>query len=175
MEVIKMSYYRTPAGDMAIGSYGDKICICDWVAGKRRNETQRRVCRSLGAECVDGTSRVVEETIRQLDEYFAGERKVFKVPMVFTGTPFQCGVWAELMRIPYGETVSYAELARRIGQPRAVRAVAGANACNPMSVLVPCHRVTGSNNRLGGYGGGLDAKRLLLALEAGVCGQALPL
>jgi len=103
--------------------------------------------------------------VSQLEEYFSGQRREFTVPLEFAGTEFQCRVWSELKKIPYGETVSYAELARRIGNPAAVRAVAAAVGANPISIFVPCHRVVGSDGSLTGYAGGLDAKRLLLDLE----------
>ncbi|CAN5484460.1 methylated-DNA--[protein]-cysteine S-methyltransferase [soil metagenome] len=112
-----------------------------------------------------GDSPVLAEAKRQLDAYFAGETETFDLPLRPKGTPFQARVWEELRRIPHGETISYAELARRIGQPSAVRAVASANARNPLSIVVPCHRVIGTSGKLTGYAGGLDAKRFLLELE----------
>jgi methylated-DNA-[protein]-cysteine S-methyltransferase len=102
---------------------------------------------------------------RQLEEYFAGERRVFDLPVSPPGTPFQQRVWAELRRIGYGETISYAELAARIGRPTAIRAAGAANGANPVSIVIPCHRVIGSDGSLTGYGGGLDAKSALLELE----------
>ncbi|MET7937232.1 methylated-DNA--[protein]-cysteine S-methyltransferase [Streptomyces sp. NPDC005322] len=106
------------------------------------------------------------ETIRQLDSYFAGELTDFDVPLQLTGTPFQRRVWAELCRIPYGETLSYGGLADRIGQPTASRAVGLANGKNPVGIIVPCHRVVGSTGSLTGYGGGLGRKRQLLDFES---------
>jgi methylated-DNA-[protein]-cysteine S-methyltransferase len=105
---------------------------------------------------------------RQLAEYFAGRRTVFDVPLAISGSPFQRRVWRALQDIPYGETISYGELARRIGVPSASRAVGVANGHNPISVIVPCHRVIGADGSLTGYGGGLERKRVLLELEAGV-------
>ena len=105
------------------------------------------------------------EAVRQLDAYFAGTLRQFDLPLAPEGTSFQQRVWRALLDIPYGQTVSYAELARRIGQPSAVRAVGAANGQNPLSIVVPCHRVIGSDGRLVGYGGGLPAKSALLALE----------
>jgi methylated-DNA-[protein]-cysteine S-methyltransferase len=102
---------------------------------------------------------------RQLEEYFAGERGSFDLPVAPAGTPFQQGVWAELQRIGYGTTITYAELAARIGRPTAIRATGAANGANPVSIVIPCHRVIGSNGTLTGYGGGLEAKRFLLDLE----------
>jgi methylated-DNA-[protein]-cysteine S-methyltransferase len=104
---------------------------------------------------------------RQLDEYFAGTRTEFDVPIELRGSEFQLRVWEELRRIPYGQTISYGELARRIGIPSAVRAVGTTNGCNPVAVIVPCHRVIGANGKLTGYAGGLENKRLLLDIEAG--------
>jgi methylated-DNA-[protein]-cysteine S-methyltransferase len=103
--------------------------------------------------------------IRQLAQYFAGRRRAFDLPLAPRGTPFQRAVWQALARIPYGETVSYGELARRIGRPRASRAVGLANGANPLPIVVPCHRVIGANGSLTGFGGGIEIKRKLLALE----------
>ena len=102
---------------------------------------------------------------RELGEYFSGTRREFGITLAPRGTGFQREVWAELRRIPYGETISYAELARRIGNPRAVRAVGLANGANPLAIVVPCHRVIGANGTLTGYGGGLTVKQQLLDLE----------
>jgi methylated-DNA-[protein]-cysteine S-methyltransferase len=103
----------------------------------------------------------------QLEEYFAGERRDFDVPLAMDGDPFERLVWTALRGIRYGETVSYGELARRIGHPDAARALGVANARNPIAVIVPCHRVIGADGTLTGYGGGLERKRLLLDLESG--------
>ena len=119
----------------------------------------------LNAEFEEGTSEVIDKAIKQLDEFFAGQRKIFDIPLLFVGTDFQKTVWNELQKIPFGKTVSYGEMARRIGIPKAVRAVANANGANSMSIFAPCHRVIGSDHSLTGYGGGLDAKRTLLKLE----------
>ncbi|MFJ6466741.1 methylated-DNA--[protein]-cysteine S-methyltransferase [Streptomyces sp. NPDC091387] len=107
------------------------------------------------------------EAIRQLDAYFAGELREFDLPLALDGTPFQRTVWAELQRIPYGETRSYGELAEILGKPGASRAVGLANGKNPVGVIVPCHRVIGASGSLTGYGGGLDRKQRLLAFENG--------
>jgi methylated-DNA-[protein]-cysteine S-methyltransferase len=107
----------------------------------------------------------LEKTIGQLRSYFAGEREEFDLPLAPEGTPFQQEVWRRLCDIPYGETISYGELARRIGNPQASRAVGLANGSNPIPIVIPCHRVIGSNGKLTGYGGGLPIKEKLLALE----------
>lgn len=108
-----------------------------------------------------------DETIEQLDAYFAGELREFDLPLHLAGTPFQRSVWAELQRIPYGETRTYGELAENLGKPGASRAVGLANGKNPVGVIVPCHRVIGASGSLTGYGGGLDRKQRLLAFENG--------
>lgn len=104
----------------------------------------------------------------QMEEYFAGTRQVFDLPLHPIGTPFQRRVWDELARIAYGATISYGELARRIGQPQAMRAVGAANGRNPLPLVLPCHRVIGSNGSLTGFGGGLPVKRFLLAMEEAI-------
>ena len=110
---------------------------------------------------------LLKEPVKQLNAYFAGTLRTFDVPLAPAGTLFQSQVWRALCEIPYGETTSYGELARRIGNPRAVRAVGLANGSNPISIIIPCHRVIGSNGSLVGYGGGLPIKQALLALERG--------
>jgi methylated-DNA-[protein]-cysteine S-methyltransferase len=107
-----------------------------------------------------------KEVIKQLHAYFGGELERFDVPLSLSGTGFQLQVWNALMEIPYGETVSYAQLARRIGNPKAVRAVGLANGQNPIPIIIPCHRVIGSDGSLTGFGGGLPNKKKLLALES---------
>ncbi len=120
-----------------------------------------------GAERDDAACSFVRD---QLDEYFAGERTAFDLDLEPHGTEFQLQVWGALASIPYGETASYGDIARAVGRPRAVRAVGGANNANPISIIVPCHRVIGSDGSLTGYGGGLEVKRALLALERGGSG-----
>jgi methylated-DNA-[protein]-cysteine S-methyltransferase len=109
------------------------------------------------------------DAVRELEEYFAGERRRFSVPLAPHGTPFQLSVWQALSAIPYGETLSYGELARRLGHPARARAVGLANGANPLPIIVPCHRVIGADGSLTGFGGGLPVKRALLALEGAAC------
>lgn len=106
---------------------------------------------------------------QQLAEYFAGERRQFDVPLRLAGTPFQQHIWQELLHIPFGTTITYADLARRVGKPSAARAVGHANGCNPISILVPCHRVIGVAGKLTGYAGGIEKKQWLLAWERSCC------
>lgn len=164
MEII-VRRYSSPCGELLLGSYGDSLCMCDWLTEKHRDLADRRLERVLNAHTVEGTSSATENAARQLDEYFAGLRTEFDVPLLFAGTDFQKTVWNALLEIPYGKTVSYKELARKIAMPDAVRAVANANGANSISIFAPCHRVIGSDGSLTGYGGGLDKKRFLLDLE----------
>jgi len=117
------------------------------------------------SEPAKGDSPVPSRVVRQIAEFFAGRRRSFDIPLAPRGTEFQKRVWAELVKIPFGETISYGTLARRIGIPSASRAVGRANATNPIAVIVPCHRVIGANGTLTGYAGGLDLKRKLLEWE----------
>lgn len=128
---------------------------------------------SLGPAVATGSEPVLAAAARQLEAYFDGALTSFDVPLTLDGSRFQRTVWAALQDIPYGETISYGELARRIGQPSASRAVGLANGRNPVSIVVPCHRVIGADGSLTGYGGGMDRKRFLLALEQRVSGQTL--
>jgi len=155
--------------------------------------TLRLVGGEDSIDCIDLPNRAVEppdpawtpsadrlpaalaEAKRQIEEYFAGERQDFDLPLSPQGTAFQRRVWAELRRIPFGETISYGELAARIGKPSASRAVGAANGRNPLPVVVPCHRVIGSDGRLTGFGGGLPTKQALLDLEQRVAGRQLRL
>ncbi len=115
---------------------------------------------------IDADAKVLVETITQLKEYQAGQRQVFDMPIaICTGTPFQQTVWEALLKIPYGKTISYAQLANHIGQPTACRAVANANGKNPISLIIPCHRVIASDGKLGGYTGGVEIKQTLLDIE----------
>lgn len=163
--IIRVKRYESPCGVLMLGSFGDKLCLCDWQVAKHRDHVDRRLKRILNAEFEEETSEVIEKAVEQLDEFFAERRREFDVPLLFVGTDFQKTVWNELLKIPFGKTISYGEMARRIGMPKAVRAVANANGANSMSIFAPCHRVIGSDHSLTGYGGGLDAKRTLLELE----------
>jgi methylated-DNA-[protein]-cysteine S-methyltransferase len=124
-----------------------------------------RIRKALNAELVECDDEVLEKTRRQLDEYFEGLRREFDIPVLMVGTDFQKSVWNVLMKVPYGNTSTYSQLARDIGNERAVRAVGNANAANPISIVIPCHRIIGTSGELVGYGGGLSVKRRLLELE----------
>ena len=149
---------HSPIGELLLSGDGRVLHGLHMLDGRRPVEPDPAWRRDDGA---------FHEVRRQLTEYFGGGRERFELPLALAGTPFQGEVWQALREIPYGETISYGELARRIGRPRAVRAVGLANGRNPIAVIVPCHRVIGANGTLTGYGGGVERKRLLLDLEAG--------
>lgn len=163
--IISIKRYESPCGALMLGSLSDRLCLCDWLVEKHRGLVDSRLQHMLGSEFEEGTSDVIERAAAQLDEYFTGRRRAFDVPLLFVGTDFQKAVWNELLDIPFGQTISYGEMARRIGMPKAVRAVANANGANAISIFAPCHRVIGSDRSLTGYSGGLETKRALLELE----------
>lgn len=154
-----MTYYTiftTPAGEMLLLSDGEAITGMHWTVFRRAPK--------VSAEWTENRE-VFGDAIAQLDEYFAGERKVFDLPIKLAGTPFQQSVWSELLKIPFGAQSTYQTIARTIGKPNAVRAVGTAVGSNPISIVVPCHRVLATSGKLGGYAGGLDGKRTLLRAE----------
>ena len=166
-KTIKVKEYESPCGTMQIGSLDNKLCMCDWFNDSHHKKVKKRLERLLHANLVEGTSEVIDQAIHELDEYFAGTRKDFDVQLLTVGTDMQQEVWRELQNTPYGTTISYKDLAGRMGRAEAVRAVANAVGNNAISIFVPCHRVIGSNKALTGYAGGIDTKRNLLKLEGG--------
>jgi methylated-DNA-[protein]-cysteine S-methyltransferase len=154
------TYVDTPIGSILI--VGDETAIVE--------------IHFAGAEPESDWTRhpaALREAANQLRAYFAGERQTFDLPLAPRGTEFQQSVWSALQKIPYGETTTYSTIAERIGRPAAVRAVGAANGANPIPIVIPCHRVIGASGSLTGFGGGLDVKRQLLAMEARVAGQTL--
>lgn len=152
------AYLETPIGTLLIA--GDEEAV-------RRIEFPKKDKAARPEPDWRESSRgAVGEAVRQLREYFGGERAEFDLPLAPEGTQFQRGVWRRLQEIPYGETISYGELAKRVGNPRASRAVGAANGQNPIPIVIPCHRVIGANGKLTGFGGGLPIKEALLALES---------
>ena len=149
MQIELVRHIETPIGRLKLCADGDGLCALRFVA--------------TGEEM--DAAPVLMQAERELEEYFAGRRTAFSVPLSMHGTPFQMAVWAALRAIPYGEMRSYGELAAQIGRPRACRAVGMANHVNPLPILVPCHRVLGADGRLTGYAGGLNVKEFLLKLE----------
>lgn len=165
--VIAVSRVTTPLGPMLAGAVGASMCLLEFT-DRRMLDTQLKVLRRrFEAAIIPGTSPLLGQIQKELDEYFAGSRKEFTIAVSAPGTAFQEKVWSCLRSISYGATRSYQEQARLIGHPEAVRAVGRANGENRIAILIPCHRVVGADGRLTGYGGGLWRKEYLLQLEAG--------
>jgi len=152
---------ESPVGKLLLAGDGMRLKLIHFQSGGH--------ARTPSADWVRDAAPF-SSAVNQLGEYFAGRRRSFDLPLAPRGTEFQLIVWAALTRIPYGETLSYGELARRIGRPHASRAVGLANGANPLPIVVPCHRVIGADGSLTGFGGGLDTKRTLLALERSQAG-----
>lgn len=165
-----MRTIETPVGEMLAGATRDAIVLCDFAERAMINAQLASVRRRIGP-IREGNSEMLDRLERELREYFAGTRRDFDLPIDTPGSAFQERIWAELRRIPYGETISYRRLAERVGVAVAYRAVGRANGSNRVAVIIPCHRVVAAGGGLGGYGGGLPAKRLLLDLEAGVAAR----
>jgi methylated-DNA-[protein]-cysteine S-methyltransferase len=150
-------YLATPIGDLLLAGDEEALTLVGFPQGSMRRDPEPDWIYN---------EKPFAEVRRQLNEYFAGERKTFELPLKLTGTEFQVQVLEELQRIPYGETKSYRDIAESIGRPKAVRAVGAANGRNPIPIIIPCHRVIGSHGELTGFGGGLATKEALLRLEA---------
>ncbi|MCL1610758.1 methylated-DNA--[protein]-cysteine S-methyltransferase [Marseilla massiliensis] len=157
--------YQSPCGKLLLGAFDGRLCLCAWARELHPGRAQASLERRLGVGACEMASPVTTEAALQLDEYFAGNRVAFTVPLMLVGTEFQQEVWRQLMSVPYGHTVSYGRLAQLLGRSGASRAVANANGANPVSIFVPCHRVVGADGSLTGYAGGIDAKRFLLGVE----------
>ncbi|MDX1517186.1 MAG: methylated-DNA--[protein]-cysteine S-methyltransferase [Woeseiaceae bacterium] len=157
-------YMNTPIGELLLAGDDDALTMIGFPKGKMRRDPEPDWIFN---------EKPFTEAVRQLEEYFAGDRKDFDLPLRLDGTEFQLLVLEELRRIPYGETVSYRDIAKRIGRPKAMRAVGAANGRNPIPIVVPCHRVIGASGDLTGFGGGLDTKEALLRLESEHAGSTL--
>jgi methylated-DNA-[protein]-cysteine S-methyltransferase len=165
MDQINTRYHSTQIGEIVLGSFHGELCLFGFVREKTRGTVEDRIRRVLDAGLVEQDDEVLRETRRQLDEYLEGQRREFDIPVFMVGTDFQKDVWNAVTRVPYGATSTYSQIARDIGREKAIRAVGSAMAANPISIIIPCHRIVGSSGELVGYGGGLSLKRRLLTLE----------
>ncbi len=148
-----------------MGSYDDQLVLADWKYRRMRKTIDARIKKGLNAEYVEQESTVINQTITQLQAYFNGSLTKFDLPLKLVGTEFQQRVWQALLKIPFGETRTYLQLSKTLGDEKAIRAVASANGANAISVIIPCHRVIGSDGQLVGYAGGIPAKKKLLQIE----------
>ncbi len=167
MNTIVSEKIKTPVGDMLAAATSKGICLFEFIGVEDRLARQvKHLEKTFSCTLERGSSAFIDQLKNELAEYFSGERKQFDVPLDFKGTVFQEQSWDALLKIPYGETRSYQEQANAIKNPKAVRAVAGANHRNKLSILIPCHRVIGKNGSLTGYGGEIWRKEFLLSLES---------
>lgn len=160
-------YYVSPVGELILGDFNNQLCLCDWRYRKMRSEVDTRIQRGLNAVYKEQSTPLLKETQRQLADYFEKKRTTFNLPLLLVGTDFQQTVWNALQKIEFGKTQTYLGLSKQLSNPKAIRAVASANGANALSIIVPCHRIVGSNQELIGYVGGLSNKKKLLELEDG--------
>ena len=165
MKFINIQYCKTKFGELILGSFEGKLCLLDFRYRKMRKSVDERIKKGLNANFVENNTVIIEKTRAELEEYFHGNRKEFDVPLQMVGTDFQKSVWEALLRVPFGTTSTYLQLAKNIKNEKAGRAVAAANGANSMAIIIPCHRIIGSNGELVGYAGGLPIKKRLLKLE----------
>lgn len=163
----------TRFGDMIAGVKDDKLCLFDYEYRKMMPSIKQRIMRFWGDEFEEGEHPLFAILQQQLDEYVSGERQDFDLPIIMSGTPFQQNVWQALSEIPYGETRTYMQQSRQLGDEKAIRAVARANGENCLAIIIPCHRVLGSDGSLTGYAGGINVKKWLIQHEARYAGKAV--
>lgn len=166
LDCVTVTWIESPVGPLVAGATDRGVCLLEF-SDRRMLETQLDVLRQRLGPVLPGNHPILEQLRTELGEYFAGQRSTFSVPLDYPGTPFQTRVWNALLEIPYGETRSYEQLAWAIGSPGAQRAVGHANGQNRIAILIPCHRVVNKGGKLGGYGGGVWRKQMLLDLERG--------
>lgn len=165
MNQINIQYYKNRYADFILGSYDNKLCLLDFRYRTKRDSIDARLQKGLKAKYVEKEDVILKETTKQLDEYFDMRRKSFDIPLLCVGSEFQKSVWDGLLKVPYGETSTYLQLSKDIGNEKAIRAVANANGANAIAIIIPCHRIIGSDGTLTGYAGGLFLKKKLLELE----------
>lgn len=172
---ITTSTFNTMHGELVLGSFNDKLCLCDWKYRTNRERIDQRVQSFFNAQYEEGKSEVVEKTIEELKEYFVGQLEKFTVPIALAGSPFQMKVWNQLLAIPYGKTTSYSQLSFVLKNSKGIRAVANANGANAISIIVPCHRVIGADGSMTGYAGGIKTKKNILIMEGALNGKQIDL
>lgn len=167
MNHIHIQYFKTAIGELILGSFEGHLCLMDYRNRKLRHAVDERIQKGLKAEFIEQEDEVITQARIQLEEYLSGNLIRFELPLLMVGTGFQKEVWNALTEVPYGKTATYFDLAKSLGNEKAVRAVAAANGANALAIVVPCHRIVGSHGEMTGYSGGLAAKQRLLQLEQG--------
>ncbi len=171
--MIKTIIIESPLGDMAAAATKDGICLLEFTSRPALESEFNRMALTFNESVKTGSNKHLRALKKQLKEYFKGKRTEFSLPLITSGTDFQLTVWDVLKKIPYGKTISYLEQAKSIKNPGAVRAVAGANGSNRIAIIIPCHRVIGSDGDLVGYGGGLEKKKWLIDHERKYSGKPI--
>lgn len=166
-DCVFLAWINSPLGPLVAGATAKGVCLLEFTDRRMLEAQFTTVQKRFGMPAVPGSNAHLEKLQRELADYFAGKLQKFTVPLVYPGTPFQEKVWAELLRIPYGETRSYEDIGIAVGTPKGSRAVGRANGLNRIAIVIPCHRVVNKGGALGGYGGGLRRKQFLLDLERG--------
>jgi AraC family transcriptional regulator of adaptative response/methylated-DNA-[protein]-cysteine methyltransferase len=164
-DCVVVTWFESPLGPLVAGANSKAICLLEFTDPRRLEGQFSILQKRFECAIMPGENEHLLRLKSELEQYFSRKRTSFSLPLLYPGTPFQTKVWTELLKIPYGETISYEELSLRIGSPGAQRAVGHANGQNRISILIPCHRVVNKNGALGGYGGGLWRKKWLLQLE----------
>jgi methylated-DNA-[protein]-cysteine S-methyltransferase len=162
---VKIFEYKSKYGELLLGDFDGKLCLCDWKYRKQRDQIDSRIQKELKTTYELQLTPLLKETISQLEDYFSRKRTVFELPLLLVGSDFQKKVWNALLEIPFGKTSTYLKQSITLQNKEAIRAVATANGANAISILVPCHRIIGSDGDLVGYAGGITAKQKLLELE----------
>lgn len=165
---ISQTYIETPLGEMIACATDKGICLLEFNDRKKLDGQFKKLAKDLNANIVEQENKHFGLLKKELEAYFNHDLKIFTVPLDLVGTEFQKKVWQALLTIPYGKTVSYLQQSESMGNPLSIRAVANANGMNKIAIIVPCHRVIGSNGKLTGYAGGLERKQFLLNLEKGI-------
>lgn len=158
VKMINIQHVKTKIGELVFGSFDSHLCMLDYRGRSTRATVDNRLKKGIGADFIEKNDDVLEQALTQVEQYLSGSRKEFDLPLLMVGTDFQKNVWAALMKVPYGETSTYRQVAKNIGNEKAVRAVANANGANALGLIIPCHRIIGSDGKLVGYAGGLPAK-----------------
>lgn len=165
-KMLYVTEYDSLIGILLLAATDDGLAVCALREAAVKRRILERIVSDLDLDIENGCNSILDEAVNWLDNYFRGRENEKRLPLLLGGSPFQKKVWSTLLEIPYGTTVSYSQLANRIGNPKSVRAVANAVGANRLWIVVPCHRVIGANGSLTGYAGGLEAKRFLLSLES---------
>jgi len=166
MNTIHIQYITINKIELILGAYEGKLCLLDYRYRVKRDTIDNRIQKALKTKYVEQNDEVIQKTIIQLREYFSNKREKFDIPLLLIGSTFQKSVWQALLKIPYGKTNTYKEQSISIGNEKAVRAVANANGANAIAIIIPCHRIIGTNGKLTGYAGGLEIKQYLLDIES---------